>query len=189
MFLEPKPWMSPNLSQLIKATVPHVGFLRMSDCQASSNPRICFAPRGKNVTMKNKSLSVVDASEPSPTLISADASIAPISHLCCSFKSAIEIHVRHKGIVFNQCAKSHSRRNTGRPVDNCDRFAQKSIRLPSISLLVIFTILFQLKVKRQTDQPLDHNNPLECKKSLKCLDKIVRGFGQRLQLLGKMLES
>ena len=47
--------MSPNLSQLIKATVPHVGFLRMSDCQASSNPRICFAPCGKNVTMKNKS--------------------------------------------------------------------------------------------------------------------------------------
>ena len=83
MFLEPKPWMSPNLSQLIKATVPHVGFLRMSDCQASSNPRICFAPRGKNVTMKNKSLSLVDASEPLHTLISADASIAPISHLCC----------------------------------------------------------------------------------------------------------
>ena len=72
-----------NLSQLIKATVPHVGFLRMSDCQASSNPRICFAPCGKNVTMKNKSLSFVDASEPSHTLISADASIAPISHLCC----------------------------------------------------------------------------------------------------------
>ena len=66
----------------------------------------------------------------------------------------IEIHVRHKETVLNRCAKSHSWRNMGRPVENCDRFARKSIRLPSNSSLVIFTILFQVKVKCSTDQLL-----------------------------------
>ena len=75
----------------------------------------------------------------------------------------IEIHVRDKETVLNRCANSLSWRNTGRPVENCDRLARKSIRLPSNSSLLISTILFQVKVKRQTDQLLDHkNNPLEC---------------------------
>ena len=40
-------------------------------------------------------------------------------------ESANEIHVRHKEIIIiNQSAKISSRRNTGRPVDNCDRFAR-----------------------------------------------------------------
>ena len=80
-----------------------------------------------------------------------------------AIESAIKIHVRHKVIVFNRCAKSHSWRNTGQPVKNCDRFTRKLIRLPSNLSLVFFTILFQVKVKRQTPQLLDHkNNPLEC---------------------------
>ena len=33
-------------------------------------------------------------------------------------ESAFEIHVRHKEIVFDQCTRSHSQRNTGRPVKN-----------------------------------------------------------------------
>ena len=45
-------------------------------------------------------------------------------------ESANEIHVRHiKEIIINQCANIYSRRNTGRPVENCDRFA----RIPSNS--------------------------------------------------------
>ena len=64
-----------------------------------------------------------------------------------AIESAFEIHVRRKEIVFDWCTRSHSQRNTGRPIKNCDWFAWKSIRLPSNSSLVIFTILFQVKVK------------------------------------------
>ena len=54
-----------------------------------------------------------------------------------------------------------------------------------------FTVLFQVKVKRQTDQLLDHkNNPLECwKKSLKHLDKLLKHLDKALELLGKTLET
>ena len=102
----------------------------------------------------------------------------------------IEIHVRHKETVLNRCAKSHSWRNMGRPVENCDRFARKSIRLPSNSSLVIFTILFQVKVKCSTDQLLGHkNNLLLCwKKSLKHLDKSLKHLNKPLKRLSKRLE-
>ena len=95
-----------------------------------------------------------------------------------------------KEIVFNRCAKSHSRRNTGQPVENCDRFAGKSIRLPSNSSLVIFTILFQVKVKRQTYQLLYYkDNLFECqKKLLKHLDELFERLDKPLERLGKMLE-
>ena len=53
-----------------------------------------------------------------------------------------------KKLLLIDAAKSHSRRKTRRPVENCDRVARKSTRLPSNSPLVIFTILFQVKVKR-----------------------------------------
>ena len=88
-----------------------------------------------------------------------------------------------KEIVFNRCAKSHSRRNTGQPVENCDRFAGKSIRLPSNSSLVIFTILFQVKVKRQTYQLLYYkDNLLECqKKLLKHLDELFERLDKPLE--------
>ena len=58
------------------------------------------------------------------------------------------------------------------------------------SSLVIFTILFQVKVKRKMDQLLDHkNSPLECwKKSLKRLDKSLEGLDKPLERLGEMLE-
>ena len=48
-----------------------------------------------------------------------------------AIESAFEIHVQRKEIVFDWCARSHSQRNTGRPVKNCDWFARKSIRLQS----------------------------------------------------------
>ena len=52
------------------------------------------------------------------------------------------IHVGHKRNCFK--SKVIPSRNTGRPVENCDWFARKSIRLQSNSSLVIFTILFQV---------------------------------------------
>ena len=52
----------------------------------------------------------------------------------------------------------------------------RSICLKVDKTSVEFTVLFQVKVKRQTDQLLDHKkNPLECrKKSLKRLDKWLK---------------
>ena len=96
-------------------------------------------------------------------------------------ESAIEIHVRHKEIVLNRCAKSHSRRNTGRPVKNCDRFIE--VDKTSVEFITCdFHNLFQVKVKRERDQLLDYkNNSLECwKKSLKRLDKPLKRLGKTL---------
>ena len=39
-------------------------------------------------------------------------------------ESANEIHVRHKEIIINRCANIYSRRNTGRAIENCYRFAR-----------------------------------------------------------------
>ena len=52
------------------------------------------------------------------------------------------------------------------------------------------TIRFQVKIKCQTDQPLDHkNNPLECQQqSLKHLEKLLEGLDKPLEHLGKTLE-
>jgi len=53
--------MSPNLAQLIMAEVRHEKFLRMSNYQASSNPRICFffnnAPQSTVAVNKNRKIS------------------------------------------------------------------------------------------------------------------------------------
>ena len=53
----------------------------LTGIRAAIHRQLTSAPTSRS--MNNKSLSFVDASEPSHTLISADASIAPISHLCC----------------------------------------------------------------------------------------------------------
>ena len=91
-----------------------------------------------------------------------------------AIESAIEIHVRHKETVSSCCAKSHSQRNTGRPVENYDRFARKVQKTSARFITCDFHN--PLSSKSQTlDGPilLDHkNNPLGCwKKSLKRLDK------------------
>ena len=61
--LKTKPSTSRNLDRLTSAKVPHENLLRsglkMSDCQASSNPRNCFvfhnsAPQSKVVTVNIK---------------------------------------------------------------------------------------------------------------------------------------
>ena len=95
------------------------------------------------------------------------------------------MHVRHKEIVLKRCAKSHSKRNMG----HC--WELRSICLKVDKTSVEFTVLFQVKVKRQTDQLLDHKkNPLECrKKSLKRLDKWLKHLDTPLKRLGKTLEG
>ena len=67
----------------------------------------------------------------------------------------------------------------------------RSICLKVDKTSVEFTVLFQVKVKRQTDQLLDHKkNPLECrKKSLKRLDKWLKHLDTPLKRLGKTLEG
>ena len=57
-------------------------------------------------------------------------------------------HVRHKEITIYQCTNIYSRRNTGRPIENCDRFA----RIPLNSESMQVTLLITAKQKVQYDR-------------------------------------
>ena len=77
------------------------------------------------------------------------------------------------------------------PRETWDDLLRIAIDLKVDKTSVEFTVLFQVKVKRQTDQLLDHKkNLLECrKKSLKRLDKWLKHLDTLLKRLGKTLEG
>ena len=77
------------------------------------------------------------------------------------------------------------------PRETWDDLLRIAIDLKVDKTSVEFTVLFQVKVKRQTDQLLDHKkNLLECrKKSLKPLDKWLKHLATPLKRLGKTLEG
>ena len=50
--------------------------------------------------------------------------------LYSGIESASGIHVWHKEVIINWCANIYSRRNTGRPVENCDQFTRIPSNIP-----------------------------------------------------------
>ena len=88
--------MSPNLARLITAEVPHEKFLRMSNCQASSNPRIFLFVFFQQCTTKHccseqekKNLFLPDMLVLTHAVIRADTSIVSVLCLHCWLSSGL----------------------------------------------------------------------------------------------------